>query len=67
MVGAVSASNVSLSNAKRSWRSTSSPPSTEALTSGYPGCQIHESIIRRTGSPLVASMASQRSLVSVFP
>ena len=44
----------------------SGPESRVAETSGYPGCQIHESIIVRTGRPDVDSIASHRSLVSVF-
>ena len=34
---------------------------------GKPPWKIQESMIRRTGSPVAASMASQRSVVSVVP
>ena len=44
-------------------------PSSRAstLTIGKPPWKIHESMIRRTGSPEASSMASHRSVVSVLP
>ena len=38
-----------------------------AVSSGYPPCQIHWSMMRRTGSPLDSSMSFHRSWVSVLP
>ncbi len=56
----------SASNVNGDWRTTSCSPSREAVICGKPGCQIHESMMRRTGAPLVTSIASHRSLVSVL-
>ena len=38
----------------------------EIEITGWPGWKIHESMIWRTGSPVAASMASHRSVVSVL-
>ena len=46
------------------------PPAVVAhvdVTIGWPPWKIHESMIRRTGSPVASSMASHRSVVSVLP